>query len=489
MKIQVVMQGSIYITSCTKELRKKIDEHLTFDNPEYFKAKQLGYSVYGKPRYIKMMSIVGNDTIKIPRGYRKWLLELFDATAVEYEFIDLNTYNSKNKRFTWNKEIKLRDYQQEVVDSIENENMVVLSAGAGKTITACGIINKVNQRTLWLTHTKDLMYQSKEVLERVLGVSVGVIGDGKEDYKHDITVATVQTLAKREKILDNLKESIGCVVVDEAHHTPSTMFTKILGHLRPGHIYGLTATNVRKDGKDYLLDCAFGDIVSSITREELYGNGRLLIPTVKPVYTDFSGTTTDSTSMNIGGDGSNYAELVSILLEDVDRFDLIIKTLKEEMKSRRFIIIGDRIEYLEKINDAINREDVMLITGKLKNRTRDIILNGFRDGTVHSLIATSQLVREGLDLPELEGIAIVTPMAGDKRGHDGSALEQAVGRVQRVDKNNLDKQPIVIDFVDYESGIFKNQWYSRRKVYKRLGMSIPKKETKSMADLLDDLVF
>lgn len=104
------------------------------------------------------------------------------------------------------------------------------------------------------------------------------------------------------------------------------------------------------------------------------------------------------------------------------------------------------------------------------------IIQDLRDKKLDILFAT-QLAREGLDIPHLN----VEHMAMSKRGDthnsrkDGSAVEQEVGRTQRPDPSNPNKRAIVFDYIDYNVGVFRDQYYSRRKVYQRLGMKVPKK--------------
>jgi len=104
------------------------------------------------------------------------------------------------------------------------------------------------------------------------------------------------------------------------------------------------------------------------------------------------------------------------------------------------------------------------------------LLQDFRAGEIPILFAT-KLAREGLDLPNMTQLFLTTPKNGDSSAKvkDGTAIEQEIGRVMRPDPKNKNKKAIVFDFVDYENGILKAQWYSRRKTYKRLEIKIPTK--------------
>ena len=106
---------------------------------------------------------------------------------------------------------------------------------------------------------------------------------------------------------------------------------------------------------------------------------------------------------------------------------------------------------------------------------RKLILKRVVDRKVHILFAT-RLAREGLDIPHLNIGHTVSPKRGDEfKRTDGNALEQEIGRIMRPDLLNADKKAIWYDYVDDHCGIFKSHYYTRRKVYSRLGLALPKK--------------
>ena len=91
-----------------------------------------------------------------------------------------------------------------------------------------------------------------------------------------------------------------------------------------------------------------------------------------------------------------------------------------------------------------------------------------------------------MDIPHLCVGHCVTPKKGDTgTAKDGSALEQEIGRIMRPDPKNPNKKAVWYDYVDDKVGIFKQQYYTRRKVYKRLGISVPSKK-KTERDIVDD---
>ncbi len=67
-------------------------------------------------------------------------------------------------------------------------------------------------------------------------------------------------------------------------------------------------------------------------------------------------------------------------------------------------------------------------------------------------------------------------------------LEQEIGRIMRKDPKNPDKKAVWYDYVDASVGVLKGQYYSRRKVYKRLGINLPSKPKNADKDVIDGLL-
>lgn len=93
------------------------------------------------------------------------------------------------------------------------------------------------------------------------------MGDGK------LIVATVQTLQRNHELIEKMNEFVGTVVIDEAHHFPSTQFIDTAGLFKAKNIIGLTATPSRKDGLDMYMHRGIGPQVHVVSRDNLYTEG------------------------------------------------------------------------------------------------------------------------------------------------------------------------------------------------------------------------
>lgn len=89
-----------------------------------------------------------------------------------------------------------------------------MPAGSGKTETALELIARLGYRTLWITHTLDLINQTYiRAKNKLENVGLGKIIGGKVELGSHITFATVQTLSKMD--LSEYADIFDVIVVDE----------------------------------------------------------------------------------------------------------------------------------------------------------------------------------------------------------------------------------------------------------------------------------
>ena len=70
-------------------------------------------------------------------------------------------------------------------------------AGSGKTQMGIALVMRYGRRALWLTHTADLLNQSKARAERYMDKRlIGTITEGKVNIGQGITFATIQTMCR-----------------------------------------------------------------------------------------------------------------------------------------------------------------------------------------------------------------------------------------------------------------------------------------------------
>lgn len=98
------------------------------------------------------------------------------------------------------------------------------------------------------------------------------------------------------------------------------------------------------------------------------------------------------------------------------------------------------------------QEQAAVIDGKMTSKKlkaeREQAIEDMRTGDKRYLFATYSLAKEGLDIPRLDRLFLVTPQK------DYAVIVQSVGRVARVFEGK--EQPIVYDYVDYIRSLQKS---------------------------------
>ena len=343
------------------------------------------------------------------------------------------------------------------------------------------LINELKTKTLFVTHTTDLMKQALTRCKDNMGCSVSIISDGNIDLSGDVVFATVQTLSKK---LDEISpDMFGCYIQDELHHLCQSadsisMFKQCLDYFAAKYKFGCTATLHRADGLDKTIPKLIGNVLYEI-KEDVQSNEYVGYLEQKEVVrfdkTQFQVpakvfyNTTDFTLQYVedgvlryrdvfdkNGMTISFAKLINELSLDKNRNNLI-KSIVISTKGST-IVLSDRVEQLELLHKEIPNS--IVITGKTKKKDREKGLLDVKNGNIRVLLASYQLAKEGLDLPILSNLVMATPVK------DETVVIQSVGRIQRP--YNDKKIANVYDLIDNVSTL--DRFYRKRNsIYKKKG--------------------
>ena len=152
--------------------------------------------------------------------------------------------------------------QREALDALSQTRtagfkggLVVMATGLGKTwLAAFDATRPEFRRVLFVAHREEILQQTREVFRAIRPDStVGLVMGDQDEADADIVLATVQSLSRR---LDRLHpERFDYVVIDEFHHAAAASYRRVVNHLSPAFLLGLTATPDRADGADLLSLC------------------------------------------------------------------------------------------------------------------------------------------------------------------------------------------------------------------------------------------
>ena len=434
----ITVSNVITIDNPSKELLSWCTQNLKLRNPEYDKKVRMHFWLGITPEYLWLYQCHG-DKLILPFGV---LREISKLVPIEDAFFSFQ----KAERVDYNCKVPLYDYQEKAVEEVYWKQYGILqsAAGSGKTQMGIALIAKLGKRALWLTHTKDLLTQSKQRAEQYMDPSLlGTITEGKVNIGKGITFATVQTMCNLD--LPQYKDMWDVIIVDECHRVAGTptavsQFSKVLNALAARHKYGLSATVHRSDGLIQATFALLGDVVYTVPTEAVAD--KIMKVGIYPVPTGIG-----ISRACVNTDGTlNYAKLINYLCESDERNIGIIKCIAEE-RDKPALILSDRLGHLETLMAMLPsdmQKDAVMVSGKMTSKAgkaeREKAIEDMRTGEKKYLFATYSLAKEGLDVPRLERLYMATPQK------DYAVITQAIGRIARTSEGKAD--PVVYDFVD-----------------------------------------
>jgi superfamily II DNA or RNA helicase len=216
-----------------------------FKNPDFYSKRAMHLSTYNIPRIISC-SDVTDKYIALPRGCEDAVTDLFDENNVDYTFEDkTNEGNKIQVKFKG----ELRPEQEEAVNNllIYNNGILHATTAFGKTVTAIGLIAGRKVNTLILVHTKALLEQWKQQLEKFLEIDYkeedepkkrgrkktfspfGTLDSTGNSLHGWIDIALIQSCLEDSDVgVKSFVRDYGMVIVDECHHVPAANFEIVL---------------------------------------------------------------------------------------------------------------------------------------------------------------------------------------------------------------------------------------------------------------------
>jgi superfamily II DNA or RNA helicase len=443
-----------------QDVSNLIEEALTIPNIE--RQKQMEQGIYGwqnLPPSIKMWEFDGKHLV-LPRGFGPSLVDGLNTLGINFEIRDHRYFNQLPGRAA---PIELRQWQTPAVLAIEHakDGIYKAPAGSGKTVAVLEAVRRLSTTSIVIVNTKDILYQWVDRAKSFLGDSfpVGLIGDGHFQLSDYLTIATAQTLHSRFRDLeiDGFFDLFGFACLDECHHATAETYNRIVNRFSCRYRIGVSATP-DKTGDFALATTVLGPIFHETKREDV---SSLIDPVVFKIPTSFE---FDYRGKK-GKRPSNYPQLLSALIADPDRNDLIVKAIMIE-EGAHALVISKRLEHLEILKellfDAGYTGPVFTLTGKETSEERKQVVEGV---SVRPCVTFSTLADEALDIPRLDCIFLVFPQ------RNTGLIEQQVGRVVRSHPDKKDAK--IFDFCDPRVGPLDAQWRVRRlQVYQPHGYEI-----------------
>ena len=452
-------QGRIYYTEKLKEKQERLDELKNLVKCNLLFKDQEGLWIYSGAAY--KIAEKFNDTVKV------------EYTLPEYELMSWAT----------KPQYDLRPYQEQAVEillenSVKGPCAIEFATGAGKTKILIEIIKKTGLEALVVTPSTSIAKQMLAELSEVFGKqTVGLYGATKKDFDKRVTIAIDDSLVALPIDSEAYAKLAGkkLLVYDEAHTSSSETLEKVCFGLMkniPLRFF-LSATVMRNDGSDKLLEGITGPVVMRKNLKDLVDEGYLAKPYFKMVNVR-SNSNCNSKDANImtrhhtyynkplnrlAADFANkFVNLMKrptlILVEELEQFMYLLPHFDPKLRVR--FAHGP----ISKVNRGIIPEEYA------KDKPEDLV-DEFNKGNIDILVGTS-CISMGTDLRVCEaGIYLMGKTSEIK-------VRQSLGRLTRGgEKSNVinpmtgikKKDCIYIDFCVKNVTVLENHAKKRMAIY------------------------
>jgi superfamily II DNA or RNA helicase len=370
----------------------------------------------------------------------------------------------------------LRWYQEAALAAwlaADRRGVVALPTGAGKTLVAMAAIARLGVAALILVPTRVLLDQWARALAAAWPLpidgrdastsrasSIGRLGDGE----HQLAPITVATYASAVGWAPRIGDRFGLVIVDEAHHVGAWCPGEVLEMLVAPFRLGLTATPPDAPRE---LAARVGPVVYALAIDELVGDGlaayRLeTVPIAlereereryRTLRARFAGAYAEQArrgelgwrrfvrqaARSARGRAALYAwrGYRALLAYPAGKREALRELLRRHAGQRTLVFTADNATAY-----AIARELLVVpITHEIRKAERAAVIERFRAGEL-SVLVSSQVLDEGLDVPDAD-VAIIVGGTSSSRRH--------VQRIGRVLRPRDGKRAVIYELVVLES--------------------------------------
>jgi superfamily II DNA or RNA helicase/HKD family nuclease len=358
-------------------------------------------------------------------------------------------------------EVNPYPYQQEMLEALAVEravhdrhrNLVVAATGTGKTVIAaldyrsmCNVATGNRPSLLFVAQRKEILEQSLRTYREVLSdASFGELyvgGQRPERWRH--VFASAQSLTSYG--VQNIPpDAYDVVVIDEFHHAEAATYRRILDHLQPRELLGLTATPERADGVD--VRSFFGGRTAAELRLWDALGADLLCPFHYFAVADG----TDLSGITWKRGRYDEAELSNVYTGNDARASIVLTQLRDKildpgaMRALGFCVSVAHAEYMARVfNDAGIPSKA--VSGETSPYEREQALKDLRERRLNALFA-ADLFNEGLDLPDVDTVLFLRPT------ESATIFLQQLGRGLR--RTRTKAVLTVLDFVGYHRKEFR----------------------------------
>ncbi len=315
-------------------------------------------------------------------------------------------------------DVQPKPFQVEILEALSAErrrghfrNLVVAPTGTGKTWVSAFDYKRLRsagyERLLFVAHRDEILRQSREVFRIVLGD--GDFGERHVGAERPVrgthVFASIQSLSRSIEQFD--PTSFDVVIIDEFHHSEAPTYRRLLEHLTPRVLVGLTATPERADGQD-IIHWFENRVASDMRLWEALDDGLLC-----PFHYLGVGDGTDLRGVGFQRGRYVASELEGILTGDHIRAQRILEAVSEwvlDPSAMRALAFCVGVAHAQFMADQFNAAGLpsVALHGASDAATRVAAVEQLRRGDLRAIF-TVDIFNEGVDIPEVDTILLLRP--------------------------------------------------------------------------------
>lgn len=406
---------------------------LLYPNPKLQDAKRLGLYTKNIPPTIQNFSItLKPHGMRIPRGEFKKIKKFFPYETVQEQFERYPETLKQHIVYT-NPDFELDIRQRRAVEATYKKKQGIIHAAtsAGKSAIIMAIIAFRRTKTVIVVHRKTLLEQLRIDAERwLVGTRIAVLS-GTDDAtvkavkEADVVLAIDKSLGNLLKKDPSFAEEFGMVIQDECHLAASTTFQNIICKLKAPFRFGLTGTLKRKDRLDFLIYSTFGDVIATITKEELLEADRVSPVKLAILHSD---TEVPSELFELSVT-EKFQKIEQTLAFNRDRQQMIADEamkLHDNNPDARIVILSRLVDPCYELGGLISCRGykVRYVTGKEKEAFEQC--EALKRGDARIMIATIGCFATGVNIPNLTDLILAAPIFNNEL-----LIHQIRGRLMR----------------------------------------------------------
>jgi len=361
--------------------------------------------------------------------------------------------------------LTLRKYQELAVEAgykslkhSKSNEVIVAPTASGKSVIISELCHRLDEPTLILQPTKEILEQNYSKLVNNYGVlDIGIYSASMN--RKDVgkfTYATIGSIYKKPELFKHFKY----VLVDECHLVNPQgfgMYKTFFQGIGNPKVLGLTATPYRlcqkyfRDKGDMYYTSMlqvlnrippffFKSFAFKITNKRLFDEGYLA--PIDYVYPE-KGMDLSSLKLNTTGADFDEATMEKFINSPSNITNLVEAIVQEDHRLRNNLIFCSSIKHATLSAEMLAGMgyDCEVLTGKDSSERRTQVLTDFKSGKIKRLLNVGVLTT-GFDMPTLYGVTLARPTLSL------ALYYQIVGRMIRLDPDNPNKVGTFLDITN-----------------------------------------